>query len=59
MSETVRKKYFAGGEWLDTKSGKYMPVYNPSTGEVQAEVPCCTADEVAYAIQCAKEAFPS
>ncbi len=59
MSEIVRKKYFAGGEWLDTKSGKYMPVYNPSTGEVQAEVPCCTADEVAYAIQCAKEAFPS
>jgi len=36
-----------------------MPVYNPSTGEIQAEVPCCTPEEVEYAIQCAKEAFPA
>jgi len=59
MSSSFRRKYFAGGRWLDSKTEKYMPVYNPSTGEIQAEVPCCTPEEVEYAIQCAKEAFPA
>ncbi|MGE4354512.1 MAG: CoA-acylating methylmalonate-semialdehyde dehydrogenase [Oscillospiraceae bacterium] len=59
MSELRRLKYFAGGQWLETKSGKYMPVYNPSTGEIQAEVPCCTPEEVDYAIECAAKAFPA
>lgn len=59
MSEIKRMKYLAGGQWLDTKSGKYTPVYNPSTGEVQAEIPSCTTEEVAYAIECAKKAFPA
>ena len=30
-------KYFAGGQWLESKCEKYMDVYNPSTGEVQAQ----------------------
>ncbi len=59
MGEVKRMKYLAGGQWLDTKSGKYTPVYNPSTGEVQAEIPSCTTEEVAYAIECAKKAFPA
>ena len=59
MSEVKRMKYFAGGEWLESKTEKYMPVYNPSTGEVQAEVPCCTEDEVNYAVACAAKAFPA
>ena len=59
MSEIKRLKYFAGGQWIETKSGKYMPVYNPSTGEIQAEVPCCTPEEVDYAIACAAKAFPA
>ncbi|MBR4727194.1 MAG: hypothetical protein IK080_04825, partial [Clostridia bacterium] len=37
-------KYFAGGQWLESKCEKYMDVYNPSTGEVQAQTPCCTKD---------------
>ena len=51
-------KYFAGGEWLESKTDKYMDIYNPSTGEVQAQTPCCTKEEVEYAISCAKKAFP-
>lgn len=51
-------KYFAGGEWLTSKTDKYMDIYNPSTGEVIAQTPCCTKDEVEYAIACAKKAFP-
>ena len=58
MSKIKQMKYFAGGEWLDTKTGKYTPVYNPSTGEIQAEIPSCSSEEVAYAIECAKKAYP-
>lgn len=57
MAQIKQLKYFAGGEWLDSKTEKYMDIYNPSTGEVIAKTPCCTANEVEYAIQCAKEAF--
>ncbi len=50
-------KFFAGGKWLESKTEKYMNVYNPSTGEVIALAPCCTKDEVNYAIKCANEAY--
>lgn len=58
MSETKKLKFYAGGQWLDTQSCKTMDVYDPSAGAVIAQAPCCTADEVAYAIRCAAEAFP-
>lgn len=50
-------KYFAGGKWLDSSAEKYMDVFNPSTGEVIAKTPCCTKDEVNYAVACAKKAY--
>ena len=37
-----RKKYCVNGEWLESKTQTYMPVTDSSTGEVIAEVPCCT-----------------
>lgn len=52
-------KYFAGGQWIESKTDRYMPVYNPSVGEVIAETPCCTAEEVTYAVECAAKAFPA
>ena len=52
-------KYFAGGQWIESVTDKYMDIYNPSTGEVQAQTPCCTVDEVNYAVECAKKAFPA
>ena len=58
MSTPRKLKYLAGGEWLESKTEKYMDVFNPSTGEVQALAPCCTKDEVEYAIACARKAFP-
>lgn len=58
MSTPRKLKYFAGGEWLESKTDKYMDVFNPNTGEVQALAPCCTKTEVEYAISCAKQAFP-
>ena len=54
-----RKKYCVGGQWLDSKTEKWMPVTDSSTGEVIAEVPCCTVDEVESAIASAQAAFPA
>lgn len=50
-------KYFAGGEWLESKSGAFLDVYNPSTGEVIAQAPNCLESEVQYAIEAAAKAF--
>ncbi len=42
---TVKKlRYFAGGEWHDSRTGKWMDCYDPSTGQVIAQAPQCTAD---------------
>ncbi len=54
-----RKGFSAGGEWIQSKTDKYMEVTNASTGEVMAEVPCCTKDEVEFAIAAAQEAYKS
>jgi malonate-semialdehyde dehydrogenase (acetylating)/methylmalonate-semialdehyde dehydrogenase len=52
-------KYFVNGQWLDSKTEKYMDIYNPSVGEVIAQTPCCTADEVYSAVEAANNAFVS
>ena len=53
-----RKKYCVNGEWKESKTDTYMPVTDSSTGEVIAEVPCCTKEEVEEAIAAAYAAFP-
>jgi malonate-semialdehyde dehydrogenase (acetylating) / methylmalonate-semialdehyde dehydrogenase len=58
MSQIKRLKFLVGGQWRDTKSGKYMQVMNPSLGVPIAEAPCCTNDEVAEAVAAAMKAFP-
>jgi malonate-semialdehyde dehydrogenase (acetylating)/methylmalonate-semialdehyde dehydrogenase len=57
-SSPRKLKFCVNSEWRDTSSGKYMPVYNSSTGEVMAEAPCCTAQEVEDAVAAAQSAFP-
>ncbi len=52
-------KIFINGEWLDTKSGNYMPVSNSSTGEVMAEAARCSPEEVAAAVESAAAAYPA
>jgi len=47
-----------GGRWYVSQSGQGREVRNPATGEALAAVPFCTEDEVDYAVQAAKEAFP-
>ncbi|MBU5331174.1 CoA-acylating methylmalonate-semialdehyde dehydrogenase [Anaerocolumna aminovalerica] len=55
--ETI--KYFVGGQYRESKTDKYYDVYNPSTGEITAKVPCCTKEEVEEVISVAKEAYQS
>ncbi len=50
-------KMFIGGEFVDSSSGETMEVLNPSTGEVMAEVPRGTADDVERAVDAAKQAW--
>ncbi len=57
MSEIKKLKYFVDGKWLQSGTNKYMDVYDPSTGEVIAQTPCCTIEEVNSAIEAAKKAF--
>lgn len=59
MSEVRRLKYFAGGEWRESKTSRYMPVTDSSTGDVIAETPACTAEEVTEAVLAAAAAFPA
>ena len=54
-----RLKYLVAGEWRDTESGVYYDITNSSTGEVMAEAPRCTADEVDAAVEAAAAAFPA
>ena len=52
-------KYFAAGQFRPSATQTHMPVYNPSTGEVIAQAPCCTKSEVEEAIAAAAAAFPA
>lgn len=50
-------KYYTNGEFLSSNATEYTPIYNPSTGEITGEVPCCTEEEVNQVISNAKEAY--
>jgi malonate-semialdehyde dehydrogenase (acetylating)/methylmalonate-semialdehyde dehydrogenase len=52
-------KPFIGGQFVESKTEKYMTIYDPSTGETIAQTPCCTREEVEAAISAAKAAFPA
>jgi malonate-semialdehyde dehydrogenase (acetylating)/methylmalonate-semialdehyde dehydrogenase len=53
--QTLRN--FVGGEWIEAKTDKTEPVYNPATGEVIAQVPISTEEDLDQAVQVAAEAF--
>jgi len=48
-----------GGEWREMNGVATTPVYNPSTGDVIAEAPLCTAAHVNEAVDAAAAAFPA
>jgi 1-pyrroline dehydrogenase len=51
-------KAFVGGEFVDSLSGETMEVIAPATGEVIAEVPRCSAEDVDRAVEAANRILP-
>ncbi|SEI04622.1 methylmalonate-semialdehyde dehydrogenase [acylating] [Halobacillus karajensis] len=56
-SEVKTLKNYIGGEWVEAKSDQTEEVYNPATGEVIANVPISSKEDVDYAVNVAKAAF--
>jgi 1-pyrroline dehydrogenase len=54
----TQTKNFVGGEWLDAVEGGTMEVHNPATGDVIAEVPSGSVEDVERAVQAARAALP-
>jgi len=50
--------HFIGGKLVEGKSGRFSPVFNPSTGEQSGNCSLATEAEVGEAIANAQEAFP-
>jgi len=59
MSNVEVLRPFINGRYVESKTEKFTDAYNPSTGEVTAKVPSCTAEEVESAIAAAKAAYPA
>ncbi len=51
-------KLFINGEFVESKSDRWIKNYNPATNEVLSLVPCATQDEMNSAVDAAKRAFP-
>ncbi|RMD88761.1 MAG: CoA-acylating methylmalonate-semialdehyde dehydrogenase [Alphaproteobacteria bacterium] len=50
--------HYINGTRVNGQSGRFGDVYNPATGEVQARVALANAEEVAYAVDVARDAQP-
>lgn len=55
--EYGKLKNYIGGEWVESQSDEVLDVGNPATGEVIAQVPLSTVEEVNRAVSAAAEAF--
>ncbi len=50
-------KLFIGGEWVESKSSKRIPVMDPATGREISSVPDASAADVERAVAAARQAF--
>ena len=58
VRESVRDvRNFVGGQWEDRNGQETEPVYNPATGEVIAQTPLSTREDLDRAVEAAAEAF--
>jgi phenylacetaldehyde dehydrogenase len=53
------KQMLIGGKWVAAASGKTFPVYEPSTGDVVAQVAEGDKEDIARAVKAARKAFDS
>jgi acyl-CoA reductase-like NAD-dependent aldehyde dehydrogenase len=52
-------KVWIGGKWVEARSGKTFPTYNPATGEEISLCPICDKVDVDEAVKAARSAFPA
>lgn len=57
IPSTPSVKLLIGGRFVESATTEWRDVINPATQEVLAQVPFATDDEIALAVQSAKEAF--
>src|SRR5271168_608517 len=57
VSQTSCEPMFINGEWTEGSSGKRIPVYDPSTEEIIAEIPDASAADIDAAVAAARYAF--
>ncbi|QHE51702.1 CoA-acylating methylmalonate-semialdehyde dehydrogenase [Pontibacillus sp. HMF3514] len=59
MTQTTFEKVnnYVGGKWIESNTDKTESVFNPATGEVIAEVPISTREDLDHAASVASEAF--
>jgi betaine-aldehyde dehydrogenase len=56
-TEVRTYQMYINGEWVESKSSKTFPVYDPATEEVFAQVPDANSEDVNRAVAAAKAAF--
>jgi malonate-semialdehyde dehydrogenase (acetylating)/methylmalonate-semialdehyde dehydrogenase len=56
--KSLEVRNFIGGSWEEKDGRDVEPVYNPATGEVVAETPLSTREDVDRAVKQAEAAFP-
>jgi malonate-semialdehyde dehydrogenase (acetylating)/methylmalonate-semialdehyde dehydrogenase len=56
---TRNVEHFFNNKHVASSSGRFSPIYDPSTGTVQAEVGLASVEEVDMAVAAAREAFQS
>src|SRR5262249_40989941 len=57
QTEVKTYQMYVNGEWVESASGKTLPVYDPATEEVIAQVPDANGDDVDRAVAAARTAF--
>jgi betaine-aldehyde dehydrogenase len=58
MASTWALQNFIDGTFVDPAEGETEPILNPATGEVIAQAPVSSAEDVSRAVDAARRAFP-
>ncbi|MBV9734184.1 MAG: aldehyde dehydrogenase family protein, partial [Verrucomicrobia bacterium] len=56
---TTTRLMLIDGKWTEAKSGKTIPVFDPSTGETMAQVAAGDKEDIDLAVKAARRAFES
>lgn len=59
MRDVKTLGYFINGKSEQSKTEKYYDISDPNTGEIIAKAPCCTKEEVNFAVGAANKAYPA